>query len=238
MLTGRGRYGHRRVHLLLAQAGWAVAKKTVLTLMRQLGLKCQVRRRRYNSYPGHEGASAPNVLQRRFQVPAPNQVWVSDVTEFALTGSKLYLSPVIDLHDHAVIAWSMSTSPSTAFTNASLRQAFDTLPAPAPGLMVHTDQGFQYRHRSWQALLARNHAVQSMSRKGNCYDNSLAENFFGHLKSEAFLEGMPTTIEDLTEQIDAYIHWYNHERIQERLEGLTPMQYRCQALGATALAAL
>lgn len=225
----RGRYGHRRIHLLLAREGISVAKKTVLTLMRALGLGCRVRRHRYNSYPGAEGVTAPHLLRREFTAEAPNQKWVTDVTEFSVAGTRVFLSPIIDLYDRAVIAHSISTRATTAFTNASLKEALATLP-PGAGPLVHSDQGFQYRHSSWKGILADAQARQSMSRKANCYDNAIAENVFGHLKAEAFLETRPTSVDGLIKQIGDYIHWYNHERIQERLEGLTPMQYRNQAL--------
>ncbi|ROZ61760.1 IS3 family transposase [Kocuria soli] len=228
----KGRYGHRRIHRVLTTEGYTVAKKTVLALMHQLGLRCRVRRPRYNSYPGAEGLTAPHLLKREFTAQAPNHKWVTDVTEFRVAGTRVYLSPIIDLHDRVVISHSISLRPTTAFTNAALAKALESLPTGA-GPLVHSDQGFQYRHASWRELLANAGAIQSMSRKANCYDNAIAENFFGHLKAEAFLERTPETVTELIDQIEEYIHWYNHNRIQERLEGLTPMQYRNQALMTT-----
>lgn len=228
--THGGRYGHRRAQMILSGEGVQVAKKTVLALMRQLGLACQVRRRRRRRYAaGVQGKIAPNRLERGFAAQEPNQKWVTDVTEFAVAGKRVYLSPVIDLFDHAVIGHQISTCASTMLTNTSLEQAYAFAGNPA-GVMVHSDQGVQYQHASWRQIITASEGVQSMSRKGNCHDNAVAENFFSHLKTEAFLKGYPATVAEITSAVEAYIQWYNHHRIQERLEGLPPMKYREQAL--------
>lgn len=230
--AGRGRYGHRRVHALLVRRGWRVAKKTVLKLMRQLRLRCHVRRRRrFQAWQGHSGTIADNVLSRDFTATAPNQKWVSDVTEFRVGDAKAYLSPVMDLFDHQIIAYSLGPSPNLALATTSLDKAL-AFQHIEPGLIVHTDQGFQYQHRAWTNRLALVGAVQSMSRRGNCYDNATMENFFGHLKAEAFHHEHPTTIADLHVMVEDYIHWWNTERIHTRLEGLSPVQYRAQTLVA------
>lgn len=228
----RARYGHRRVHLELVAAGWQVAKKTVLKLMRQLGLHCPSRRkRRYVSYQGEVGKTAPNLLDRQFTAEAPNQKWVTDVTEFRIGDDKLYLSPIMDLFDRQIIAHKMSRSPNLMLTNGSLRTALDTLNDTEKPL-VHSDQGFQYQHASWRDLLAGAGATQSMSRKANCYDNAVMENFFGHLKEEAFHHIRYLSIEALEIALNDYISWYNHDRISETRQGLSPVQYRAQALAA------
>jgi putative transposase len=230
--AAQGRYGHRRVHTVLITQGWRVAKKTVLKLMRALGLVCKVRRRRrYSSFTGEVGKIAENVLNRNFTAEAPNQKWVTDVTEFRVGDRKVYVSPVIDLFDRFVVAHSWSLSPSLQLTNTSLSLAIATL-QPGQRPIVHSDQGFQYQHRSWRALLADAEASQSMSRKANCYDNAVAENFFGHLKAELFHHNRFDTVEAFTTALDDYIHWYNHHRISTKLKGLSPVQYRAQALAA------
>jgi putative transposase len=230
--AAHGRYGHRRVHAVLTGRGSRVAKKTVLTLMRSRGLFCSVRRRRrYNTFQGEVGQVAENVLARNFTATAPNQKWVTDVTEFRVGAGKVYLSPVIDLFDRSVVAHSWSFSPNLELTNSSLTSAIATL-QPGQRPLVHSDQGFHYRHRSWRGLLADADAKQSMSRKGNCHDNAVAENFFGHLKSEMFHCNRFDTVEEFTTALDAYIHWYNTERISTKLKGLTPVQYRAQTLAA------
>jgi putative transposase len=230
--TNHGRYGHRRVHTELLKRGWTVAKKTVLKLMQALGLACKVRRRkRYNSYQGEPGAVAPNVLNREFEADAPNQKWVTDVTEFNVRDRKLYLSPIMDLFDRQIISYSLGLSPNLALTNDSLREALTCL-QPGQQPLVHSDQGFQYRHASWRSLIEGAGAVQSMSRKGNCYDNAVMENFFGHLKEELFHRVRFLNTDALAAAIEEYIHWYNTKRISTKLEGLSPVQYRAQALAA------
>jgi len=227
-----GRYGHRRIHLELLKQGWTVAKKTVLKLMRSLGLVCKVRRRkRYNSYQGEQGGIAPNVLNREFDADAPNRKWVTDVTEFSVGDRKLYLSPVMDLFDRQITSYTIGSSPNLELTNTSLRQALATLEDGQKPL-VHSDQGFQYRHVTWRTLLEDAGAVQSMSRKGNCYDNAVMENFFGHLKEELFHHVRFLSTDALAAALHEYIRWYNTERISTKLKGLSPVQYRAQALAA------
>jgi putative transposase len=226
------RYGHRRVHAVVVAQGWQVAKKTVLKLMRQLGLECPVRRKkRYNSYLGQAGTTAPNLMDRDFTATAPNQKWVTDVTEFRVGDRKLYLSPVMDLFDRQIIAYSIGHSPNLSLTNNSLRDALATLESgQAP--LVHSDQGFQYQHASWQRLLTHAGATQSMSRKANCYDNAVIENWFGHLKEETFNHTRYLTTDTLAHALHDYIHWYNNHRISTKLKGLSPVEYRTQALAA------
>lgn len=219
------RYGHRRVRSELAKTGAHVSKKTVLALMRELGLLSRVRRKKFNSHRGKVGTIADNVLDRDFNSETPNQKWVTDVTEFAIENKKLYLSPIIDLFDRGVVSYTMSMSPNTALTNESLMRACQGL-RPGQTPLVHTDQGFQYQHLSWAGILAEHGARASMSRRGNCWDNAVAENFFGQLKSEMFYVESFTTVEDLMAAIDEYIHWYNYERSSSRLGGLAPMEYR------------
>jgi len=230
--AAHGRYGHRRIHTVLIRRGFVVAKKTVLAMMRELALICRVRRRRrYNSYTGGPGQVAENLLNREFSASAPNQKWVTDVTEFRIAERKVYLSPVLDLFDRSVVSYAWSASPNVELTNTSLTAAIATLePGQCP--LVHSDQGFQYRHWSWRKLLGDAQALQSMSRKANCYDNAVMENFFGHLKSEMFHHNRFDTVEDFTAALDTYIHWYNTERISTKLKGLSPVQYRAQALAA------
>lgn len=230
--AAHGRYGHRRIHTVVTRQGFVVAKKTVLAMMRDLVLICRVRRRRrYDSHPGEAGQIADNVLDRDFTATGPDQKWVTDVTEFRIADRKVYLSPVLDLFDRSVVAYSWSTTPNLELTNTSLAAAIATLTSGQQPL-VHSDQGFQYRHRSWRALLANAEARQSMSRKGNCYDNAVMENFFGHLKSEMFHHHRFDTVQDFTTALDTYITWYNTERISTTLKGLSPVQYRAQALAA------
>lgn len=227
-----GRYGHRRIHTEMVKQGWTIAKKTVLKLMRAMRLVCKVRRKkRYSSYKGDQGKVAPNVLNRKFEADDPNRKWVTDVTEFRVGDRKLYLSPIMDLFDRQIISHTISSSPNLQLTNASLREALNCLEHGQRPL-VHSDQGFQYQHASWRTLLEGAGAVQSMSRKANCYDNAVMENFFGHLKEELFHRVRFLSTDALTAALHEYIHWYNTERISTKLKGLSPAQYRAQALAA------
>jgi putative transposase len=228
----QGRYGHRRIHARLRTEGWRITKKTVWKLMRQLGLICQVRRRRrYHAFKGEVGTMAPNLLGRDFCATAPNQKWVTDVTEFRVGDQNVYLAPVMDLFDRQVIAYTVGVSPTLALTNRALRDALATL-RDGQTPLVHSDQGFQDQHASWHTLLARAGATPSMSRKGNCLDNAVMENFFGHLKAEMFHAATFADAQALMTAIDAYIAWYNTDRISTTLKGLSPVQYRTQALAA------
>lgn len=226
------RRGHRVVHRELRKSGWRVAKKTVLKLMRELGLVCPIRRRRrYVSYQGEVGKVADNVLARDFTATAPNQKWVTDVTEFRISDRKIYFSPVMDLFDRQIISYAVSASPTLELTTASLREALATLEeGQAP--LVHSDQGFQYQHRSWRRLLSNAGARQSMSRKANCHDNAVIESFFGHLKEEMFHHTRYLSIEAFTTALEDYITWFNTSRGHTHCEGLSPVQYRTQTLAA------
>jgi putative transposase len=225
-----GRFGHRRIHAQLRAAGWTVSKKTVLKLMRQLGLRCQIRRKRYASFKGEIGKLAPNLLRRDFTTTAPNQKWVTDVTEFRVGDRKLYLSTVMDLFGREIIGHATGPSPNLELTNSSLRQALTRL-TPRDQPIVHSDQGFQYQHATWRTLL-EGRGLQSMSRKANCLDNAVMESFFGHLKDELYCNTTFLTAQALTAAIDDYIAWFNTERGHSTLEGLSPVQYRTQALAA------
>jgi len=229
------RYGHRRVHIELVKQGWTVAKKTVLKLMRSLRLVCKVRqKKRYNSYQGEQGVVAPNLLKRQFEADAPNEKWVTDVTEFSVGDRKLYLSPVMDLFDRQIISYAIGLSPNLELTNSSLRSALTTLESEQKPL-VHSDQGFQYQHTSWRTLLQNAGAIQSMSRRANCYDNAVMENFFGHLKEELFHRVRFMNTEALETALHDYMRWYNNERISTKLNGLSPVQYRGKAQVASAV---
>lgn len=226
------RYGYRRVLSELRNQGWKVNHKLVYKLMDQMGLKSKVRpRKKYNSFKGQTSHIADNLLNRNFTPEKPNTVWVSDVTEFQVAGTKVYLSPIMDLCDRSILAHELSTSPSTKFTSTSLKNAI-AWHKPGEGLMVHTDQGFQYQHSSWRELIQSINGTQSMSRKGNCYDNATIENFFGHLKTEMYHGENFASVSELCQAVDDYIFWYNNDRLQQRFKGLAPMQYRSQALEA------
>ena len=179
----KGRYGYRRITITLRSRGICLNHKTVQRLMKQLGLVCRVRMKKYRSYKGEVGKIAPNLLNRGFLAEKPNQKWVTDVTEFSLFGQKLYLSPILDLHNGYLVSYTISERPVLRMVTSMLEKAFQTIP-DGTGLILHSDQGWQYQHKQYQHMLKSKGIRQSMSRKGNCLDNAVMENFFGLLKSE------------------------------------------------------
>lgn len=196
--------------------------------MKECGIKSLVRVKKYKSYRGQQGAAAPNVLNRNFKACQPNQKWVTDVTEFRVAGQKLYLSPIMDLYNREIISYNLSRRPSFKLVGDMLRKSMRKLPEGA-SLILHSDQGWQYKMIEYQQLLRARGIEQSMSRKGNCLDNAVMENFFGILKSEMFYLQKFTSIEELEKEIENYIYYYNHERVKQKLNGLSPVQYRTQA---------
>ena len=179
----RGRYGYRRITLEIRNRGYSINHKTVQWLMRELGLVCRVRMKKYKSYKGEIGKIAPSLLERDFSTTAPNQKWATDITEFHLFGQKLYLSPILDLHSQDIISYTISDRPVLSMVTKMLDNAFAQIPAKS-NLILHSDQGWHYQHKQYQRMLRAKGIRQSMSRKGNCLDNAVMENFFGHLKSE------------------------------------------------------
>lgn len=227
----KGRYGYRRVTAGLRQLGNQVNHKLVQRLMGSMGLKSLVRPKKYRSFKGEIGQAAPHELQRQFKAEAPNQKWATDVTEFNVAGEKLYLSPVLDLYNGEIIAFETSRRPVFDLVDSMLKKALAKL-GPEDRPMLHSDQGWHYRMPKFQRQLRERELVQSMSRKGNCYDNAAMESFFAVLKSEFFYMNKFATVDELQRGLAAYIHYYNHDRIKLKLKGLSPVKYRTQASAA------
>jgi transposase InsO family protein len=227
--TNKGRYGYRRITLELRNRGYCINHKTVLKLMNVCNIKCQVRIRKYRSYKGEVGRVAPNILKRKFKADKPNLKWVTDVTEFSLFGTKLYLSPILDLFNGEIISYNVSERPTFHQTMDMLDKAFEKIPDNT-NLVLHSDQGWQYQMKHYQFRLQQKGIIQSMSRKGNCLDNSVMENFFGLLKSELLYLQEFNSIEHFRQELEDYIDYYNNKRIKCKLKGLTPVQYRIQSL--------
>jgi transposase InsO family protein len=227
--THRGRYGYRRVVLELHHRGFRVNHKKVLRIMRENGLLCtkfRQRNRRYKSYRGTVGTIAKNELRRRFQTDRPFQKLLTDVSEMRYEGGKLYISPVLDCCGGYILSCSIHTNPTLEFARASLERALEKRPALPYRTMVHSDQGWHYQHRSWRKILKQNRARQSMSRKGNCLDNARMENFFGILKQEMYYGESFANYEELETAIKDYIYYYNHQRRSQKLNGMTPEEFR------------
>ena len=225
----KGRYGYRRITAELRQAGQGVNHKTVQRLMKILGLKSLVRPKKYRSYRG-ESATSPNVLNRQFDADRPNEKWVTDVTEFNVRGQKLYLSPVMDLFNGEIVTFEMQERPLFSLVANMLKKALAKLKGQGAAPLLHSDQGWHYQMPAYRKQLSDHGLTQSMSRKGNCLDNAAMESFFGTLKSEFFYLNRFADVEELKAGLRRYIRYYNHQRIKLKLNGLSPVQYRAQAL--------
>lgn len=227
----KGRYGYRRITQELHNRNYAINHKTVQRLMKELGLVCKVRMKKYKSYKGEVGRIAPNLLERDFSTKKPDEKWVTDVTEFSLFGQKLYLSPILDLHSGDIISYTIYDRPVLRMVTEMLEQAFKKIPDNT-NLILHSDQGWQYQHKQYQKMLKNKGIRQSMSRKGNCLDNAVMENFFGLLKTELlYLQEFDSIVQFRTE-LEEYLDYYNNRRIKLKLNGLTPAQHRSQAIVA------
>lgn len=227
-----GRMGYRRIALELRNRGTLLNHKTVLKLMRQMGLYCRVRMKRYQSYRPYRGGfgePAPNLLERNFVAEAPNKKWVTDVTEFSLFGQKLYLSPILDLYNSEIVSYSIRSHPSFSQTMEMLEAAFHKVP-DTRGLILHSDQGWQYQMKLYQRVLSDKGIRQSMSRKGNCLDNAVMENFFGILKTELLYLQQFDSMQHFKRELVKYLDYYNCRRIKQKLQGMSPVQYRIHAL--------
>ena len=219
------RYGYRRVLLVLRQKGIVLNHKTVNKLMRSMGLHGKRRKSKYKSYKGEVGKIAPNIINRDFETTKPFKKLATDVTEFAVCDDKVYLSPILDLHNNEVISYSISLSPNFEQTIEMLKGLFHKLPQGAIPIL-HSDQGWQYQMKEFQRQLKEHNIIQSMSRKGNCLDNSVMENFFGRLKVEMFYGEKFQTVDDFVHCLKEYIDYWNNERISLTLNGMSPVQYR------------
>ncbi len=225
----KGRYGYRRVTQELQNRGFHHNHKLVMKLMKKLGLTSKVRMKKYHSYKGEVGKIAPNLLDRDFYAEQSDQKWVTDVTEFSLFGEKLYLSPILDLCSEDLISCTISEHPMLSMVTSMLEKAFDTIP-DGTGLILHSDQGWQYQHKHYQKMLEDKGVRQSMNRKGNCLDNAVMENFFGLLKTELLYLQDFDSLEHFKAELIDYLYYYNNRRIKLKLKGLTPAQHRYQTL--------
>ncbi|MDM1379150.1 IS3 family transposase, partial [Myroides marinus] len=226
----KGLYGYRRITLALRkELGIPVNFKTIAKIMKKSNLKSIIRVKKYRSFRGDVGKTAENILQRNFKATEPDQKWATDVTEFNVKGNKLYLSPIIDLFNGEIISYNLSTSPNYKQTSDMLDKAFKKRKKESKAhiqTILHSDQGWQYRLQKYQHKLKANNIIQSMSRKGNCLDNAIIENFFGVLKSELFYLKKYTSIIELSKEIKDYIKYYNNDRIRINLNGMSPIEYR------------
>ena len=226
----KGRYGYRRIAKeLKKKKNIHHDPKTIHRLMNEMGLKCEVRMKKYRSYRGLAGETAPNLLNRDFSAVKMNKKWVTDVTEFHLFGEKRYLSPVLDLCNGEIIAYKVMNRPVYSLVGEMLEDAIKRIKT-GDEVILHSDQGWHYRTSQYQRKLREHGIRQSMSRKGNCLDNAVIENFFGLLKSELLYLQEFESMEHFERELDEYIHYYNHKRMKVKLRDLSPVEYRTQVL--------
>jgi len=193
--------------------------------MNSLNIHGKRRKSKYKSYKGEVGKIAPNILNRTFNAIEPFKKFVTDVTEFNVCDDKIYLSPILDLYNNEILSYAISQSPNFSQTREMLQGLFNKLPKQA-SLILHSDQGWQYQMKEYQRALQEHNIVQSMSRKGNCLDNSVMENFFGRLKVEMFYGEKFETVDEFVHCLEEYINYWNTERISLKLNGMSPVQYR------------
>lgn len=226
--ANKKRYGYRRVNLMLHRDGIQVSEKIVRRIMAEEALIVSTkRRRRYSSYEGEISPAVENLLNRDFHAGAPNEKWLTDITEFQIPAGKAYLSPMIDCFDGMVVSWTIGTSPDAALANTMLDRAIGCL-RDGEHPIVHSDRGGHYRWPGWIERMDRAGLTRSMSKKGCTPDNAACEGFFGRLKNEMYYNRtwIDTSIEDFIDQLDEYVHWYNEQRIKAKLRGLSPVEYR------------
>lgn len=217
----------------LRKDGLIVNHKKVLRLMRLLNVlskKFRNKTTKYNSYQGTKGKVADNIVNRDFERNKPNELFLSDITEFRIykTQERLYLSPILDAFNGEVKSYRMGRRPTQDISSEALREALSKVDDTS-NLIVHTDQGIHYQIDSWVNQLEEANVVQSMSRKGNCLDNSPMENLFSIIKQEMFYGETFNSYDELKQALEKYIKWYNEDRIKEKLNGLSPVEYRLRS---------
>ncbi|AIK36863.1 integrase core domain protein [Bacillus pseudomycoides] len=223
----RGIYGYRRVQVWLKVTyNLHVNHKRIQRLMGELGIKAIIRRKR--PYYGKKEAYviSDNHLNRDFQASKPNEKWVTDITYLIFNGQRLYLSAIKDLYNNEIVAYEISRRNDLKLVLDTLKKARKK--RNAKGILLHSDQGFQYTSRQYNQLLKKYQMKASMSRKGNCWDNACIENFFSHFKSECFHLYSFHKADEVKFAVRKYIHFYNHQRFQKKLNNLSPYKYRTQ----------
>ncbi|MBB3114804.1 transposase InsO family protein [Paenibacillus phyllosphaerae] len=222
-------FGYRQLTLHMRRGtGKTINHKRVYRLMKVKGIQSVIRRKKKKYAHSTPQQVAENVLNRKFQASVPNEKWLTDVTEFKYGhGQKAYLSAILDLHDKSIVAYVLGRSNNNPLVFQTLKLALQAAPGSRP--MLHSDRGFQYTSLDFKALLEESKMSQSMSRVGRCIDNGPMESFWGTLKCEKYYLHTYHTFEELEKDIISYIHFYNHGRLQAKLNGLSPMEFRTKA---------
>jgi len=237
-------FGYRRMVAELRKQGYLVNKKRVQRIMQKLSLQVTSftrKSRKYSSYKGKVGRVAPNRLRRRFDTQIPHQKITTDTTEFKyydvdskgrMIIKKLYLDPFMDLCNREIISYGVSPTPSAKSIMEALNTAIGITSDCPYRRTFHSDQGWGYQMKAYVHTLQEHLIFQSMSRKGNCHDNSVMENFFGIMKQEMYYGEVYYSYNELKEEIDKYIEYYNKQRIKEKLGWMSPVEYRLSLLAA------
>ena len=223
----KGRYGVRRIYRELINQGYVINHKRVQRIMHTLGLKGKRPKEKYHSFKGNVGKIANNVINRDFETSKPLEKWTTDVSQFNFSWGKCYISPILDMHTNEIVAYDLSRSPNLNQISRMLNKAFEKFPK-VKGLIFHSDQGWQYQHSYFREELKKHEIIQSMSRKGNCYDNSIMETFFGRMKTEMYYgyEKEYLSFEKFDKAVEEYINYYNNKRIQAKTKWMPPIKYR------------
>ncbi|WP_354142454.1 IS3 family transposase [Brevibacillus brevis] len=222
-------FGYRQLTLhMRKQTRKTINHKRVELLMKVMGIQSVIRRKKKKYTNATPQQVAENLLNRKFHADAPNEKWLTDVTEFKYgNGQKAYLSAILDLHDKSIIAYVLGRSNNNPLVFQTLKRALQAAPGSSP--MLHSDRGYQYTSLGFKKLLDDNNIIQSMSRVGRCIDKGPMESFWGTLKCEEYYLHTYHTFEELERDVEAYIHFYNYERLQAKLNGLSPMEFRTKA---------
>lgn len=231
-------FGYRRIYGELRKKGMLVNKKKVQRITQKLGLQVTSftrKSRKYSSYKGNIGRIAPNRIHRRFNTNIPHQKITTDTTEFKyyevddkgrMTIKKLYLDPFMDMFNSEIISYGIAKHPCAQNVMCALNKAIESTSDCIYRRTFHSDRGWAYQMKAYSSALKAERIYQSMSRKGNCYDNSKMENFFGVIKQEMYYGYVYYSYEELKDAIERYIDYYNNQRIKEKLSWMSPVEYR------------
>jgi len=237
-------FGYRRIYGELRKQGLVINKKRVQRIVQKLGIQVTSftrKSRKYSSYKGKVGRIAPNRIRRRFETHISHQKITTDTSEFKyydiddkgrMIIRKLYLDPFLDMSNREIISYRISGQPSAESIMNALSEAIKITSDCKYRRTFHSDQGWAYQMKSYSYMLKENEIFKSMSRKGNCYDNSVMENFFGIMKQEMYYGVVYYSFDELKEAIDKYIKYYNEKRIKEKLGWMSPVEYRLSLLVA------
>lgn len=221
------RYGHRKIKALLKKEHQIeLNRNTVQNLMQKHNLQCRIKRKRKWKSQGGQEVIVPNVLARDFFAPNPNEKWVTDITYIQYGSTTLYLATVLDLYNNEVVAYKLYDHQQTPLVMDVLKAALEARDFPE-GVIVHSDQGSVYTSYAYQNYVKKMNLVGSMSRRGNCWDNAVIESFHSNLKTEEFqyVKMNSLSLEEVRNRVKTYIQYYNEERIQEKLDYLTPIEF-------------